>query len=279
MKLPVTKILLESVTLPWRNKKKYAKALLLPTLLLLMSLSLNQLIMEGIVEISTWVALPFFLISFSIFSVSCHRLALIVSDDNSIRISFEFRDIRFVLWILFAGFAQLIMVAVISDILAGGTSWLEIFESSNLNQYLNLISSIFATYVIARFCLVFPATAIDVETGLLWSWNTTYQNGWRTAIVIGLYPHLIAITIGLLVREGSTLLSRTSLIRGSLAPIIPGKLGIEHFRIVFCWLLVPRHFHGSYRIAANQHFTSDNDEELPKTATGKIQRYQLRSSD
>lgn len=83
-----------------------------------------------------------------------------------------------------------------------------IFESTNLYQYLNLISSIIATYVIARFCLVFPATAIDVETGLMWSWNTTHRNGWRTAIVIGLYPHLIAITIGLLVREGSTLLEQ-----------------------------------------------------------------------
>jgi hypothetical protein len=54
-------------------------------------------------------------------------------------------------------------------------------------------------------CLVFPATAIDRKGGLQWSWDKTRGNGWRMAIVFGLYPWLIGSAIWLLSRDEPTM--------------------------------------------------------------------------
>jgi hypothetical protein len=50
------------------------------------------------------------------------------------------------------------------------------------------IGGVAGAYVFARFALVFPATAIEVSTGLADAWSRTHGNGWRMFIVVGAVP-------------------------------------------------------------------------------------------
>ena len=50
-----------------------------------------------------------------------------------------------------------------------------------------------------------PATAIDVRTNLMWSWEATKNNGTRMLILIGAVPWVTTILLDLLWRENGTM--------------------------------------------------------------------------
>ena len=60
-------------------------------------------------------------------------------------------------------------------------------------------------YFVGRFSLVLPATAIDVRTNLMWSWEATKNNGTRMLILIGAVPWVTTILLDLLWRENGTM--------------------------------------------------------------------------
>src|SRR5712671_2333716 len=65
---------------------------------------------------------------------------------------------------------------------------------------MRLASRIPASYVLARLCLVFPATAIDRPVNLKWAWRLTERNGWRLVVVVAVLPWIISYLVELLYR-------------------------------------------------------------------------------
>jgi len=208
-RLPVIRILAGSILISWREKGRFSSALALPTLLLVMVWALHTVFQEEIRGISPWLPMPFYLIAFSIFAVTCHRLILMEHEKSPFRISLYTREIRFVSWLILVYGLYFLVLMVITGFainLPGGTYLVDITDKVYSPTQLLYIP---AMYIFARLSLVFPATAIDEKAGLGWSWVNTRRNGWRLVVIVGMYPWLTNSLISLLSREGATILEQT----------------------------------------------------------------------
>ena len=196
-KLPVFKILLGSMLYSWENKERVSKSIALPTLILVAIWAGQVIFAEAIREISTWIVLPFYLVGFTIFAVTCHRLVL--------------RELIFTGWLLVIYFTFFLVQTIPLTILLNLPSVKQVIDLGDVIYFGSLAASLPAMYVLARLCLVFPATAIDKVPSLKWSWRATRRNGWRIAVVVGLYPWLLNLSIWLFLRDEATFVERAIL--------------------------------------------------------------------
>lgn len=206
-KLPVFKLVLGSLALPWYEKAKYSRALAIPTLLLVSVWALNVMLKEEINSLSSWLLLPLYLAAFSIFAVTCHRLVLVSQGEHSSGLVFTKRELKFLAWLV-AVYVIVYLTLLAPLLMFSYVPWTNSPDIDFIENVLFVVVSIarvFAIYVLGRLCLVFPATAIDQNRGLRWSWENTRHNGWRMAIIVGLYPWVISILIWILSREEATL--------------------------------------------------------------------------
>lgn len=207
-KLPVMKILIGSILVAWWNKEKYSKALVLPTLLLVIIWALKTVFVEEIKEISIWLVLPFYLIGFSIFAVTCHRLILMDGLDSSISISLQNREMKFATIVAVLCIIYYLVLVVPLTVLTNIPVIPNFVKFGGTLYYITLISSIPAMYVLARLSMVLPSTAVDNNKKLKWSWEITRHNGWRIAIIVGVYPWLISTSIWLISREQASIIEQ-----------------------------------------------------------------------
>lgn len=184
----------------------------MPTLLLVSAWALTILFMQEIKEVGPWVVwllYLFYLLAFSIFAVTCHRLILTEDEKGLFFVSFTFRQLKFAAWfIVVYAIYNLAKFAVSIMLLKFGIEPGALNPGSTLH-YVTVIASTPAMYIMARLSLVFPATAIDTNFGLKWSWQCTRHNGWRMVVIIGLYPGLISTLLWLASREAATVVEQT----------------------------------------------------------------------
>lgn len=132
-------------------------------------------------------------------SVYCHRLVL-ADQENASFVSFSFRkrEWRFLGWdlLLVAGF--LVIGVVVITVSALVLSFLGIFYEFHSNSTLlkaitdnYLFTVLFygaGSYALAGYCLVLPATALDLKPSLAWSSEQTKGNELRLALLFGGLP-------------------------------------------------------------------------------------------
>ena len=159
-------------------------------------------------DLTAWAIWAAYKVAFVVFAVTCHRLVLVEDATFTFQISFRLREVKFVGWAIavYAIFYLIVSVPLTVTMNLPITS--DAFDSSEFAYYAQFIFSIPATYILARLCLVFPATAIDMKYGLSWSWAQTRGNGWRIVVIVGLYPWLISTMIWLVSREDPMLIEQ-----------------------------------------------------------------------
>ena len=217
-KISVLRILIDSILAVWQKKEKFLKALALPTLLLVVIWATNWAFVSQsdsgssdslLTEVFTsWVVWSIYTAAFAIFAVACHRLILVEDQVVDVRLSFKLRELKFVGW-LFAVYAIYFIISLVpTTVLMNSPIGGHLIESPDNFYYVQLLFAVPATYVLARLCLVFPATAIDRRLGLRWSWRSTRGNGWRIVIVIAIYPWVLSAVIWLVSREEAIVIER-----------------------------------------------------------------------
>jgi hypothetical protein len=140
-------------------------------------------------------AFPTLMIS-AMFSVFCHRLVLANGEGkSSSRIAFGKREWRFFFWHL-----NLCLVAIFIGLLAIIVHYLslEILENLKWNYggivlrktFLDILFYGGFSYLLAPYCLVLPATAVDLKPSLAWSSEQTNGNELRLALLFGGLPFI-----------------------------------------------------------------------------------------
>ena len=207
IKIPVLNILAGSLLISWREKARFSRALALPTLLLVSAWALTILFMQELKEVGPWVVwllYLFYLLAFSIFAVTCHRLILTTDEQSLFSVPLTRRQLKFAAWFIVVYIIyNLAKIAISITLLKFGLEPAALNPGSTL-PYATVIASTPAMYIMARLSLVFPATAVDTNIGLKWSWQCTRHNGWRMVVIIGLYPGLISALLWLVSREATT---------------------------------------------------------------------------
>jgi hypothetical protein len=137
----------------------------------------------------------------AMFSVFCHRLVLMGGENESLfAISFGKREWRFIGWEWFLSLATILIVFLVIIVSAFGIGFLKIIFESYENFDLiraivdnYLFTALFygvGSYAIAGYCLVLPATALDLKPSLAWSSEKTKGNELRLALLFGGLPFI-----------------------------------------------------------------------------------------
>ena len=238
-KLPLFKIIAGAFVIPWYDKGRFSRRLVLPTLLLVVIMAI-WMQLESKVAALNWSFLLLYWIAFSIFAVTCHRLILIDDNDssNQFQINLSKREFRFLLRLIAVYLVMGMVLAVFMTILMNlsiGTEPVvneasgEIFNermSQDAFEWYKTLAYIPALYVVGRISLVFPSTAIDQDKGIKWSWQATKGNGMRMFVIVCVLPWLMSILLGLFWRENATLVEQALL--GLIAYIV---MAIEIFAL------------------------------------------------
>ncbi len=200
-RVPVLKMIAGSISIGWRNRARYSAGIALPTLLLVCIGGMWLTFWPEVEGLAAWAVWTSYMAGFAIFAVTCHRLVLMPEAQTAFRISLTLRELKFLGWVIamYAAYFALMFfpltIAVNLPLIA------DVIQTPDGFYYTRVILSAPVMYILARLCLVFPATAIDMNRGLKWSWDKTRGNGWRMAIIFGFYPWLISTAIWLLSRD------------------------------------------------------------------------------
>jgi hypothetical protein len=198
-RLPVTKILVGALFICWSNWKNLVKGLL-PTVALILAVGLVWQL-SGI-PLSNPVSVFFVAVSmllFAKFAVICNRLVLVDFNAGSrliLPFSWSERETHFVrrMIIVYAltSIGSIIISMVPLAMVAQSLPEAQRNDPAALFPFAILLAGIPAIYLLGRMSLVFPATAVDAQTGLAWAWNKSRGNGIRLAIIVGLIPWISA---------------------------------------------------------------------------------------
>lgn len=205
-KVPVFKILVGSILTAWWNKEEYSKALALPTLLLVSIWAMDVMVFAKVSGPPRLVFTICYIISFSIYCVTCHRLILLKNGVSGFRLSLNIRELKFTGWLVVVYLIYFIVLYTPLTVIMNIPNESEQIKVTTIPLFGDFMASIPAMYFLARICLVLPATAIDKDTRLKWSWKITRGNGWRIAIIVGIYPLLISSLLWLITRHDETVI-------------------------------------------------------------------------
>lgn len=78
-------------------------------------------------------------------------------------------------------------------------------------QWAFQVSQVASFYLMARLCVIFPATALDQNVNLRWAWNLTRKNGWRLVLVVGALPWILSHMVDFVYRGDATTLEAIAL--------------------------------------------------------------------
>ena len=170
---------------------------LLPISLILITLRMIQpVILAQMGSLAEFVILVLYVPAFTVFAVTCHRLILLGDDSvpNYGLMKWSKRESRFIGWSLLGYFAWFAISMLVMFFSVGLTGSLQALPVTWV-EYAPYCMLIPGTYLIARFSLLLPATAVDQRHDLTWAWAVTEKNGWRLVLLVGVLP--IALWYGL----------------------------------------------------------------------------------
>jgi len=176
-----------------------------------------QMARNGMPAAVAWALHAIYGAAFTVLAVSCHRLVLLGPSPATLapKLRWGRRETRFLGWLVVLAVifvvGRLLLMLVIANVL------LTLFQSTAITaegppkvgadwlkgpDYFAFVS---CAYVVARFSLVLPATAIDEKIGLRWAWQKSAHNGWRLAVVVSVFPWVLSRGLDLMYRENAAL--------------------------------------------------------------------------
>jgi hypothetical protein len=215
-KLPIDKVIVGAFLMPWWNRRVYSTALVLPTLLSCAVWIFIVLSSNSVSMMASWLYYFLYIMCFSIFAVTCHRLILVEHSEHKkgIHLSFTSREIKFFVWVvgiyIFIAIIQMIPMTIYYNYVLQYGNGGEVI-GVNSNALVQFIISIPAMYVLGRLSLVFPAVAIDKPISLSRSWSYTRNNGLRMFFIVGLFPAILSVMLGAFTRDEATLIEQVIL--------------------------------------------------------------------
>lgn len=200
--LPVAKILLGAVLLPWHQRARFAQAVAIPVLVQVLLMLAWQYSALSLDVYANWLLYAIHLALYILIAVRCHRLMLL---DPPEKLVWElprwgWRETRFAACILGLG-AVFIAITMAGGTVIGtfaatvtpsGASW-----SNTTVNYSPYVASILAYYPISRLSLALPAQAIDSIEGFKVLWRRSAGNSLRLCLVVGGLPLLFSYLMGL----------------------------------------------------------------------------------
>ena len=211
-RLDISKVVYGAFLVPWIHRKSFARALAVP-LALLASLAVCSHYLGGRVPQSFhWVLYIAYWIVFTLFAVTCHRLVLL--DTTKVAQQWlpqwSMRQTRFLLlfgamWLILFMANWPVMTILANLMLNIPGPWRDLAPEDRW-QWAFYVGQVGAFYLSARFCVAFPATALDRKVNFRWAWQLTRQNGWRLVLVVGALPWFISQMVGFVYRGNATTL-------------------------------------------------------------------------
>ena len=221
-KLPVLKILRDALRILRLRRGAIAQTLILPVGALATVHATSQAAGSGRFGLSPWFVYTLTAVLVVRIATSCHRLVYLPKAEwpGPIRAPWTRRETRYLLYALSLGalvfFLNMLQVVVL--ILVGQT-WVQ-NPTDNLPRWLVLVLQSPALYVLGRFSMVLPATAMDHKADLLSSWENTRGNGWRIFVIAAGLPSILGTVLGVLHRENATALELLALAALSVVLIV-----------------------------------------------------------
>ena len=201
-KLPIKDILTDAFLIPWRDKSFFLNALSLPVLALVSIWAIWSFAKPANPLVSYTFGF-FYLCAFCYFAITCHRLVLL---ENKTKHSFNtIRIIHFLKWFIIIYGASLVIEMIIITIMVNISKDFVPDNISHIRDFLYLP----LMYLVGRFSLIFPATALDLKGSLKWSWNATRSNGINILCIVGLFPWFMYILVSFLYRDNPTIIEQT----------------------------------------------------------------------
>lgn len=129
--------------------------------------------------------------------VGCHRVFLMSQDEvnNTKPFRWSGREWRFVGWWVVMGICVfLVMLPISMIVMPFVISTLDLqSESHYLLVIVMVLINLPAYYLISRWSLMLPATAVDQRPDMTWAWELSSGNGLRLTVLIGLFPILVDV--------------------------------------------------------------------------------------
>lgn len=189
-RLPVGKVLLGAVLLPWHRRSQFARTLAVPFLFQVLLVLVWQIAWSTMESFSSWLMAAVSYALYVLIAVRCHRLMLLEESASVWHLpKWTLRESRFIvyligLWALHLAvtWSALYLIALpIGFIPRGG-------PPDKVLSYLPVVASLIAYYPMSRLSLSLPAIAVDKFGGFRKSWDQSRGNGLRLAIVVGALP-------------------------------------------------------------------------------------------
>lgn len=206
-RLPLSKVLLGSVAVPWVQRGRLLQLLMYPALLFLIARVAPSLLPASASgsQIVGGLVVAAYGAAFTIFAVRCHQLMLL-SDGGGARpapIGWSGTESRFALMLVaVVGTAIVAKVAVALP---------QLYFTDRIDDagwaavgWLATPAHAIAAYVAGRLSLALPAQALSRPVSLAWAWRASRGNGWRLAIVVALWPWLLNGAVEMLYRQDAT---------------------------------------------------------------------------
>ncbi len=129
-----------------------------------------------------------------VFCIRCHRLVLLDQTTN-VEVfppSLGEREGKFFgfFLIIIAGFLVILLCGVFCALILIGL--FGISPSSFVDWPYSALFMIPFSYMLGRFCMVFPATAVDFRPTLNWAWEQSKDVAWRLGILVGIVPWVLS---------------------------------------------------------------------------------------
>jgi len=217
-RLDVGKVVYGAFFVPWTHRKAFARALVVP-LAALATLALCSYYLSGHVPTSVhWLLYAIYWLVFMLFAVTCHRLVLL----DTAQISQQWlphwskRQTRFLVWFVAVwGFCFFLAAWPVMTVLANlmlhvPGPWRDLALEDSA-QWAFQVSHVASFYLMARLCVIFPATALDQDVNLRWAWKLTRKNGWRLVLVVGALPWILSHMVDFVYRGDATTLEAIAL--------------------------------------------------------------------
>jgi hypothetical protein len=205
-RIDLGKVALGALLVPWWNRRAFTRALAVP-LLTLAALTLSWHYASTYVPTwAGWLLYVVYWALFGLFAVTTHRLVLLDPATVAARMvpRWSGRETRFFLRIVALGVLFAAVTWVTLAVLINVLMWFRKPPDSETFEWMAFGARLPAIYFFGRFCLVFPAIAVDRESGFRWAWRLSQGNGWRLFILVGVLPWIVSYALGLLYREQAT---------------------------------------------------------------------------
>jgi hypothetical protein len=186
--LPIVSTFLEALSFPYKHYRLLLKVGLPLIITEILGTTLSHFFSDSestaLAIFSILLNIAFYL-SLVMAIVGCHRIFLLDSSvvEGSNLFNWTGNEIKYIGWMIFIGLcASLIPLPLIL--------------MTSLENFLAIavLINIPICYVISRWSLVLPSSAIDIHgKNLTWSWELSDGNGWRLTLLIGFLPFIMDI--------------------------------------------------------------------------------------